>query len=129
MIVADAEQFRSLAGTLAAARAYVAQARGDREATERHARRALDLLPKDDPFFHGIPAVILGLAQWSRGELADARRSFDEALHSYRLAGNIPYQHRATYATRRSCTPREGCPKRRPATSTPSDSSTRARRG
>ena len=98
MIVADTVQFRSLAGTLAAARAYVAQAKGDREATERHARRALDLLPEDDPFYLGIPAVIIGLAQWSRGELADARRSFDDALHSYRRAGNIPYQHRAMYA-------------------------------
>ena len=88
MVVADEAEFASLPGTLAAARAYVAQARGDMAATERHAREALELIPRDDHFYRGIPAVTVGLAQWARGLLPDAEDSFQEAVRSFRAAGN-----------------------------------------
>lgn len=96
--VADAVQFRALPGTLAAARAYIAQARGDLEATERHARRALELIPEDDPFYRGIPSVTVGMAQWSRGEIDEAFDAFAEGLRSFRAAGNRPFAHSAMYA-------------------------------
>ena len=96
--VADALQFRSLPGTLAAARAYIAQAQGDLEATESHARRALELLPVDDPFYRGIPSVTVAMAQWSRGEIDEAFDWFAEGLRSFRAAGNRPYAHSAMYA-------------------------------
>lgn len=101
MVIADEREWVSLPGTLASARAYQAQAHGDAAATEAHARRALDLLPPDDPFYRGIPAVIVGLAQWTRGELEEAHTSFVEALGSFRAAGNAPYTSGALYTMAR----------------------------
>jgi LuxR family maltose regulon positive regulatory protein len=98
VVIADAREFESLPGTMAAARAYVAQARGDLGATERHAREALDLLPRSDPFYRGIPAVIVGMAQWARGELREAHASFADAVHSFQLAGNALYTLSALWA-------------------------------
>lgn len=89
--------YRSLGGFLAAAWAYLAQARGDLEATERHAREALERLPRDDSFYRGIPAVTVGLAQWARGELDAAVGSFDDGLHAFRAAGNTVFEHGALY--------------------------------
>ena len=97
-VVADEAEFAALPGTLAAARAYVAQARGDMAATERHAREALELIPEDDPFYRGIPAVTVGLAQWGRGLLPDAEDSFQEALRSFRAAGNGLFTTMALFA-------------------------------
>jgi LuxR family maltose regulon positive regulatory protein len=97
-VVADEREFASLPGTLAAARAYVARARGDLEATEHHARRALALLPGDDPFYRGIPAVTVGLGQWSRGMLSEAETSFRDAVGSFRAADNELFTVMATYA-------------------------------
>lgn len=96
--VADEREFASLPGTLAAARAYVAQARGDLEATEHHASLALELLPLDDPFYRGIPAVTVGMGQWVLGSTDAAFDSFAEGLRSFRAAGNRPYAHSALYA-------------------------------
>lgn len=95
--IAAARDFESLPGTLAAAQAYLAHARGDLEATEAHARRALELLPDDDPFYRGIPAVTVGLAHWARGELDAAYRRFAEGLEAFRLAGNGAFVHSALY--------------------------------
>lgn len=89
--------YRSMGGFLSAGWAYLAQARGDLEATERHAREALERLPPDDPFYRGIPAVTVGLAQWARGELDAAVRSFDDGLHAFRAAGNSVFEHGALY--------------------------------
>lgn len=96
--VAAEPDFRILGGTLAAARAYLAQAHGDLEATEQHARRALELLPRHDPFYRGIPAVTLGLGQLARGDLDRAAASFAEGLHAFRAAGNTAYVHGGLYA-------------------------------
>ncbi len=96
-VVADEREFAVLPGTLAAAAAYVAQARGDMEATVEHARRALELLPEDDPFYRGIPAVTVGLAQWAVGSLAEAEASFDDAVRSFSAAGNALFVAMALY--------------------------------
>lgn len=98
MVVADEAEFAALPGTLAAGRAYVAQARGDMAATERHAREALELIPEDDPFYRGIPGVTVALAQWSRGLLPDAEDSFQEAVRSFRAAGNGLFTTMALFA-------------------------------
>ena len=97
-VVADEREFAALPGTLAAARAYVSQARGDMSATVAHAQRALELLPVDDHFYRGIPAVTVGLAQWSAGLLTAAEASFRSAVGSFRASGNALFTTMALYA-------------------------------
>jgi LuxR family maltose regulon positive regulatory protein len=89
MVVVDEEQFRSLPVSLASARAYHAQALGDVPGTVKYARRALDLIPEGDYFARGRAAVLLGLAQWTNGDLEAAHRSFADAMASFQTAGNI----------------------------------------
>jgi LuxR family maltose regulon positive regulatory protein len=97
-VVADAREFEALPGTLASARSFVAQARGDMEATVAHATRALELLPADDHFYRGIPAVIVGMAQWAAGSLSEAEASFDDAVRSFTASGNALFIAMARYA-------------------------------
>ncbi|MCB0033802.1 MAG: tetratricopeptide repeat protein, partial [Anaerolineales bacterium] len=89
MVVADEREFRMLPATIAAARAYLAQALGDMGATKTYVQQALALIPADDHFYRGIPAVTLGLAQWAHGELTSAADSFIEAVTSFLKADNL----------------------------------------
>ena len=74
MVVVDEELFRTLPAKIAMTRAYNAQARGDFPGTVKYAEMALDLSPEEDPFNHGGAAVLLGLANWARGDLEAAQR-------------------------------------------------------
>ena len=89
MVVVDNEQFRSLPVSLASARAYHAQALGDVPGTVKYARQALDLIPEGDYFARGRAAVLLGLAQWTNGDLEAAHLSFADAMVSFQMVGNI----------------------------------------
>ena len=89
MVVVDKEEFHSLPATIAAARAYLAQAVGDLPATMRYAQRALELISEDDHFYRGIPTVTLGMAQLVNGDLKDAFESFSDAVTSFQLANNL----------------------------------------
>ncbi|MEM8857524.1 MAG: LuxR C-terminal-related transcriptional regulator [Chloroflexota bacterium] len=88
MIVVDQKEFNSLPAKIAAARAYIAYAAGDLPATMRYAQLTLDLLPEDDHFYRGIPAVTLGMAQLANGDLKYAFKSFSDAVTSFELANN-----------------------------------------
>ena len=90
MVVVDQAIFDKLAASIAAARAYAAQARGDADTTVAYARQALDLLPADDDVGRRVPAAILGLGQWHRGELDAAYRTLSAALASFEHTGHIP---------------------------------------
>lgn len=98
VVVADEREYASLPATIAAARAYLAQAKGDIEATEQYARKTLELLPPDDHFYRAIPLVTLGLAQWRRGDLNEAWTSMSEALERFEFADNLIYAQRCHYA-------------------------------
>ena len=89
MVVIDEEQFVTLPGTIATARAYHAQAIGDVPSTEKYARRALDLLPEEDYLWRGIAAGMLGLAHWASGDLETAYRSLADGMASFQMAGNF----------------------------------------
>ena len=88
MIVVDKTEFNSLPAKIAAARAYMAQAAGDLSSTLKYAQRTLDLLPEDDHFYRGIPAITLGLAQWTNGDLVSAFKSATDATTSFKIANN-----------------------------------------
>ena len=92
MVVVDQKEFESLPATIAAARAYVAQAVGDLPATMRHAQQTLDLLPPDDHFYRGVPSITLAMAQWTNGELSFAFQSAKEAANSFQIAGNLLFE-------------------------------------
>lgn len=87
MVVVDEKRFRSLAVEVGAARAYLAQARGEVAGTVEHARRLLDQIPEAEHGARITPTALLALAQWTRGELEDAYETFTSALGLMRAAG------------------------------------------
>jgi LuxR family maltose regulon positive regulatory protein len=78
-----------LDAAIATARAYLAQARADLEATARHARHALELLPEDEDFERGVVLAVQGLANWSRGEIDAGFDAFADGLAAMARAGGI----------------------------------------
>jgi LuxR family maltose regulon positive regulatory protein len=70
-------------------RAAQARARGDGEATVRHARRALDSAAEDDHLAHGAAAGLLGLAHWADGDLEAGHRWWSASADSLERAGHL----------------------------------------
>ncbi|MEP7188698.1 MAG: LuxR C-terminal-related transcriptional regulator, partial [Roseiflexaceae bacterium] len=89
MVVMDDATFRRLPGAIAIARAGLALARGDVPQTMTYAQQALDLAPEDDHLTRGGAAGFLGLASWTRGDLAAAHRTYAAGMASLQKAGNI----------------------------------------
>jgi len=96
--VADETAFRALPARIAAARAYRAQATGDAAAGEAHARRAIEIAPVDDPGARAIPAGLLGLAYWMRGELNDALEALRIGMDGFRALGDAAAALSFTFA-------------------------------
>jgi LuxR family maltose regulon positive regulatory protein len=88
MVVVDEARFRSLPTELAAARVYLAQARGDTPGTVEHARRALDAIPPAHVEARATGTALVALALWARGELESAHRTFADALALMRASGH-----------------------------------------
>jgi LuxR family maltose regulon positive regulatory protein len=91
MIVADEAQFRTLPASLATARTFQAQSRGDIPGSIQYGRRALELLPEDDHLRRGPAAALLGLAQWTVGDLDAAYRTLADAMAGFQKAGNLHF--------------------------------------
>jgi len=89
MVVADEEEFRRLPSVIAVYRAGLALVLGDVPAVVHYARRALDLVPENDPLPRGAATALLGLALWRNGDLEEARRTFAGGIASVQLAGAI----------------------------------------
>ncbi|MDZ7706587.1 MAG: LuxR C-terminal-related transcriptional regulator [Trueperaceae bacterium] len=96
--VADETAFRALPARIAAARAYRAQATGDAAAGEAHARRAVEIAPLDDPGARALPAGLLGLAHWTRGELDDALETLRMGMDGFRTLGDAAAALSFTFA-------------------------------
>ncbi len=77
-----------LAGTIAAARAYVARARGDNRRAMELSERALALLPSDNWQARGVVATNLGIAYWYAGNLDRADQMLGEAVEMGRRSEN-----------------------------------------
>lgn len=81
MVVIDQEQFQSLPGSLATARAYHAQAIGDLNGTVKYTKQILELLPEDEQGGRGTAALsLLGLAQYANGDLKAAYQAFSNGI-------------------------------------------------
>jgi len=96
MIVADEVQFQTLPASIATARAYLAQARGDLPGSVKYGQRALDFLPEGDHLRRGPAAALLGLAHWASGDLAAAYSALAAAMAGFQKVGNL---HFATSVT------------------------------
>ncbi len=90
MVVVDEAQFRSLPASIATARAYRALALADVPGTVKYARQALALLPEGDRQWHGAALSLLGLAQYTSGDLKAADRSLVDFMADMQEASNIP---------------------------------------
>jgi LuxR family transcriptional regulator, maltose regulon positive regulatory protein len=97
MVIADAAQFQALPASIATARAYLHQARGDLFSAVAFSQRALDLLPAGDHLRRGPAAALLGLAHWARGELEDAHRALADAMANFQTVGNLHFAISGTY--------------------------------
>jgi LuxR family maltose regulon positive regulatory protein len=82
---------RSLSASLANARAYLAQALGDVNATHRYTAKALALLPEDEYFERGLSSILQGFAYWSSGELEEALRAISEAISCMQTLGKLAF--------------------------------------
>ncbi|MEO5746069.1 MAG: helix-turn-helix transcriptional regulator, partial [Terracoccus sp.] len=89
---ATLEELRTLPATMAIFRASAAQARGDTGATQRFARRALELAGPNDHMARGGALGFLGLAAWVRGDLREAVATFSSAVRSMGEAGDVTDQ-------------------------------------
>ncbi len=89
MVVVDQAAFRCLGGSIGIARTGMALARGNVPQTMTYAQQALDLAPNDDHLTRGGAAGFLGLASWTRGDLAAAHHSYAEGIAILHKAGNI----------------------------------------
>ncbi len=97
MIIVDQEQFRNLPASIATARAYQTQARGDVPGSVKYGRRALDLLPAGDHLRRGPAAALLALAQWANGDLEEAYDTLAEAMANFQKIGNLHFAISGTY--------------------------------
>ena len=89
MVVVDENEFLSLPARIALGHAFLAQAAGDVEGTERYAKRTLELLPEDQHFERSMPEGILALAYWAKGDLDTAHRFIGDPIAKMRAIGNI----------------------------------------
>lgn len=89
MVVVDKEQFRSLPAMIATARAYRSLALGDVPGTVKYARQALELTPEDDQARRNEATSLLGLAQYTSGDLQAAECSMSDFHSNLRKTGDI----------------------------------------
>ena len=95
---ADDLAFRSLPARIAAAHAYLAQAHGDGAAAEVHAQQAVALAPDDDPGVGALPAGLLGLTYWARGDLDEALTALRAGMAGFRSLGDAAAALSFTFA-------------------------------
>ena len=89
MAVVDAAEFDRLPGAIAMYRAALALIGGDRPATLRHARQAVERAAADDDAVRAGAAGLSGLAWWYDGALEAAHRAYGLCVEGLRRAGSF----------------------------------------
>ena len=85
-------EVKIMLGTIAAARAFSANKRGETHTAADFAKQALEYLPEDNPFSCSIRSVataILGDASQMDGNLEQAGLAYAEALRIGQVSGNV----------------------------------------
>jgi ATP/maltotriose-dependent transcriptional regulator MalT len=89
MVVVDKEQFRSLPASIATARAYRSLALGDVPGAVKYAQQALELTPEDDQVRYNQAISLLGLGQYTSGDLEAAEHSLADFHTNLRKTDDI----------------------------------------
>jgi LuxR family maltose regulon positive regulatory protein len=89
IVVVDESQLPRIPGAVELYRAALAQVRGDVPALIEHAQRVLELAPLDDHVGRAAGSSMLGIAQWSQGNLEAARLAWTEGRNGLQRAGHI----------------------------------------
>jgi LuxR family maltose regulon positive regulatory protein len=89
LIVTDTQQFHSLLATIATARTYRSLALGNIPETIKYAEQALKLRPKDDRVRYIQATSLLGIAQYTSGDLEAAECSLSDFQTKLREIGEI----------------------------------------
>ncbi|HEY6607857.1 MAG TPA: LuxR C-terminal-related transcriptional regulator [Candidatus Limnocylindria bacterium] len=85
----DEEEFRDLPGAIAIHRAGLARLQGDVAATIAHATAARALTREDNELGRGSAAALVGLAQWTTGDLEAADGGYVDAIAHLEKAGYL----------------------------------------
>ncbi len=91
MVVVASELLPSLPARIAAARAYLAQSRGDFVAAQQYAATTRELSAETEPLLHAQATVLAGVSQWATGALEVAYRAFAAWVAQTREAGNLAF--------------------------------------
>ena len=89
LVVRDRTEWERLPALVATQRAGLALVAGDLEATIAHAEAALARAAPGDELTVASASAIKGLASWSSGDLASARRSYASATDGLAAAGHV----------------------------------------
>lgn len=88
IIINDTIQFELLPATIASAYGYIAAATGDVEGIFTHTRYALERIPSDQYFKHGVVEMLLGFAHWGKGDLHEAESVIIHSFKNIKRAAN-----------------------------------------
>ncbi len=92
MIISSESQFENLPYFLVQARLYHAQATGDTESSLKYAQKALEILPVEQYEARAATEAMLGIIQWSSGDLESAFEIFRNGMFSndtYLVSGTL----------------------------------------
>ncbi|RMF16847.1 MAG: helix-turn-helix transcriptional regulator [Gammaproteobacteria bacterium] len=89
MVICNEDEFAQLPGLLGIARAYQCGAYGDLPGIVRNARCAMEHFPAGDTLWRGAATALLGLAQWSSGDLEGAYDAIAESAETMRKSGDL----------------------------------------
>lgn len=96
--VGNNEQYRSLAGKVAIARAFNAQLQGDIPLVVKYAELTLELTPESDFFQRSQANVTLGFSNWAAGNLEAALKVMSEWMDNMLKTGNIIFTVASAFA-------------------------------
>jgi LuxR family transcriptional regulator, maltose regulon positive regulatory protein len=91
MVVVASELLPSVPARIAAARAYLAQSRGDFVAAQQYAATARDLSATTEPLLHAQATVLAGVSHWASGALEVAYSAFAAWIEHTRETGNLAF--------------------------------------
>jgi LuxR family maltose regulon positive regulatory protein len=88
-IVADQDAYVRLPAMIAIHRAGLALLAGDTEEAVVHATRVLDLAGDGDPLQRGAACALIGLSNWTHGDLSLARDRYAESITWFESGGYL----------------------------------------